>query len=78
MQQFLWFGRQVDVADLKQYEFPDGSKRNWNYSYHNNPYFTLYENLNGLDRDRLLGQAYSTIKFTDWLSLKAGIGIDYY
>jgi len=33
MQQFLWFGRQVDVADLKQYEFPDGSKRNWNYSY---------------------------------------------
>jgi len=31
-----------------------------------------------LDRDRLLGQAYSTIKFTDWLSLKAGIGVDYY
>lgn len=78
MQQFMWFGRQVDVADLKQYKYPDGSKRNWNYSYHNNPYFTLYENLNGIDRDRLLGQATSTIKFTDWLSLKTGIGVDYY
>ncbi len=78
MQQFMWFGRQVDVADLKQYEYPDGSKRNWNYNYHNNPYFTLYENLNGLDRDRLLGQATSTIKIAEWLSFKTGIGIDYY
>lgn len=78
MQQFLWFGRQVDVADLKQYEYPDGSKRNWNYSYHNNPYFTLYENLNGIDRDRLLGQTSATVKFTDWFSLKTGLGIDYY
>ena len=78
MQQFLWFGRQVDVADLRQYRFPDGSKRNWNYSYHNNPYFTLYENLNGLDRDRLFGQGSINLKFTDWLNLKVGAGIDYF
>lgn len=78
MQQFMWFGRQVDIVDLKQYRNSDGSLRNWNYNYHNNPYFTLYENLNGVDRDRLLGQATATVKLANWLSFKTGIGVDYY
>lgn len=78
MQQFIWFGRQVDINDLKQYRFADGSKRNWNYSYHNNPYFTLYENLNGLERDRVFGQTNATVKFTDWMNLKLGVALDYY
>ncbi len=78
MQQFMWFGRQVDIQDLKKYKNSDGSLRNWNNYYHNNPYFTLYENLNGSERDRLLGQSSATIRITDWLSLKSGVGIDYY
>ena len=78
MQQFMWFGRQVDVVDLKQYRNPDGTLRNWNYNYHNNPYFTLYENLNGVERDRLLGQASATVKLANWISFKTGAGIDYY
>ncbi len=78
MQQFFWFGRQVDIADLKTYKNPDGSKRNWNYNYHNNPYFTLHENLNTQVRDRFFGNAKASFKFTDWLSAKAGIGTDYY
>jgi len=78
MEQFIWFGRQVDIADLKKYTYSDGSKRNWNYSYHNNPYFTLYENLNGLDRDRVFGQGSTTVKFTDWMNLKLGASIDNY
>ncbi len=45
-QQFLWAARQVYYPDLKNYKNPDGSKYNWNYNYHNNPYFTLNENLN--------------------------------
>lgn len=78
MQQFMWFGRQVDVLDLKEYKYSDGSIRNWNSSYHNNPYFTLYENLNGVNRDRLIGQSSATIKLSNWISFKTGLGIDYY
>ncbi len=78
MQQFFWFGRQVDIADLKTYTYPDGSKRNWNYNYHNNPYFTLHENLNGNRRDRFYGNTKLSFKFTDWLSARVGIGADYY
>ena len=78
MQQFFWFGRQVDIEDLKTYTYPDGSKRNWNYNYHNNPYFTLHENLNGNRRDRFYGNTKMNFKFTDWLSAHIGIGADYY
>jgi len=78
MQQFYWFGRQVDIAKLKNYTNPDGSKFNWNYNYHNNPYFTLNENLNTMDRDRFYGNSKLNFKITDWLSARVGIGADYY
>jgi len=78
MQQFLWSGRQNNIPDLKQYKYADGTKRNWNYNFHNNPYFTLHENLNGLARDRFYGNAHVTYKITDWLTAKIGSGVDFY
>ncbi len=78
MQQFIWSGRQVDIPGLKQYKNADGTKRNWNYNYHNNPYFTLHENLNGMERDRFYGNTHVSYKLTDWLIAKGGLGIDYY
>jgi TonB-linked SusC/RagA family outer membrane protein len=77
-QQFLWAARQVYYPDLKNYTNADGSKYNWNYNYHNNPYFTLNENLNTLDRDRLFGNAKALYKFTNDLSAFIRTGIDYY
>lgn len=53
-----------------------GYKYNWNYNYHNNPYFTLYENLNTLDRDRFFGNFKITYKFTDYLSAMIRTGGD--
>ncbi|MDO9255234.1 MAG: SusC/RagA family TonB-linked outer membrane protein [Bacteroidales bacterium] len=76
MQQFIWSGRQNNIPDLAQYTFTDGTKRNWNYNYHNNPYFTLYENTNKMNRDRLYGNTKATYKFTDYLSAKIGVAID--
>jgi TonB-linked SusC/RagA family outer membrane protein len=76
MQQFIWSGRQNDIPDLAQYTYADGTKRNWNYNYHNNPYFTLYENTNKMNRDRLYGNTKATYKFTDYLSAKVGVAID--
>jgi TonB-linked SusC/RagA family outer membrane protein len=78
MQQFVWFGRQVDIAALKNYQNADGSKYNWNYNYHNNPYFTLYENLNGLNRNRLFGNVKANYRLNDWLSVFVRTGTDYY
>lgn len=78
MQQFIWAGRQNVITDLKQYTNEDGSKRNWNYNYHNNPYFTLHENLNGMSRDRLYGNTNVNYKITEFLVAKAGVGVDYY
>ncbi len=93
VQQQNWFGRQVDIAALKDYENQElgfayadipltagkgiaGYKYNWNYNYHNNPYFTLYENTNSLDRDRFYGNVKATYKLTDWLSAMIRTGGD--
>jgi len=76
MQQFIWSGRQNNIPDLKQYTYEDGSKRNWNYNYHNNPYFTLHENTNKMVRDRIYGNSRITYKFTDYLSARVGVGVD--
>ncbi len=78
MQQFFWFGRQVDISKLKTYTNPDGSKYNWNYNFHNNPYFTLNENLNALTRDRVYGNAKVLFKIYKDFSAFVRTGIDYY
>ncbi|MBT1710939.1 SusC/RagA family TonB-linked outer membrane protein [Fulvivirgaceae bacterium PWU5] len=78
MQQFVWFGRQVDIAELKNYQNAAGEKYSWNYNYHNNPYFTLNENLNGMDRNRVYGNVKAQYRFNDWLSVFVRTGTDYY
>ncbi|KAA9338308.1 SusC/RagA family TonB-linked outer membrane protein [Hymenobacter busanensis] len=81
MQQFVWFGRQVDISELKNYSKPNdisGTKYNWNYNYHNNPYFTLYENQNNDRRDRVIGNLTLTYSPVQWLTLTARTTNDFY
>jgi len=78
MQQFIWFGRQVNMDNLRSYTNADGSKNSWNYNYHNNPFFTLYENTNSMQRERFLGNAKVSYQFTDWLSGFVRSGGDIY
>ncbi|MDU0371070.1 SusC/RagA family TonB-linked outer membrane protein [Hymenobacter endophyticus] len=77
MQQFVWFGRQVNIAELKDYN-RGGQKYNWNYNYHNNPYFTLYENLNDDRRDRVIGNITLSYSPTSWLTLTGRTTNDFY
>lgn len=75
-----WFGRQVDVKDLKAHyndEFANGFPYNWNSNYHDNPYFNVYKNLHGRAKDRIFGYASASYKFHDWLNLTARIGNDW-
>ena len=79
MQQFTWTGRQVDYTLLRDKQRnPDGSIYNWNHNYHNNPYMTLLENLNPMNRDRLIGNAMVKYQFTPWLSAFVRSGGDIY
>ena len=76
-----WFGRQVDMTDLKENwetTMPNGMPYNWNSNYHNNPYWTVYKNTNSRKRERVYGNVSLSYQLTDWLSLMGRYGIDYY
>jgi TonB-linked SusC/RagA family outer membrane protein len=79
MQQFTWTGRQVDYTLLRDKQRnADGSIFNWNHNYHNNPYMTLYEDLNKMRRDRFFGNAMVKYQFADYLSAYIRSGGDIY
>ena len=76
-----WFGRQVDMKDLKDKwdtKDVDGNYYNWINAFHVNPYFNLYNNTNEYGRDRLIGKGSLWVKPTDWLKFEGRAGYDYY
>ena len=69
-----WYGRHVDTEQLRNYWQPGLENRqqfNFNYNYHDNPYFNLYENTNAQALDRIIGNVTLAYRFTDWLTLQA-------
>jgi TonB-linked SusC/RagA family outer membrane protein len=85
MQSFIWFGRQVDMDALKNYKCTgneptgcaDGGQYNWNYNYHNNPYWEQLVNTNGDERDRVIGHVESTYQLSDWITATGRVGRDW-
>ncbi|WP_268121864.1 SusC/RagA family TonB-linked outer membrane protein [Roseivirga pacifica] len=78
---WIWYGRQINTNNLRNYWMPglEGQQQfNYNYNYHDNPYFTTYENTNGQNKDRMFGTVSATYQFTDELSLMVRTGIDFY
>jgi TonB-linked SusC/RagA family outer membrane protein len=86
MQSFIWFGRQVDMDALRDYRCwdnaptacTDGGQFNWNYNYHNNPFWEQLVNTNEDNRDRVLGHVSGTYQLTDWITLTGRVGRDWY
>jgi TonB-linked SusC/RagA family outer membrane protein len=78
MLQFTWFGRQVDVSQLKNYLDANGNSFNWNNAYYSNPYFMAYENTVGQTKNRFIGSAELNYKIIDGLSANFRTGTDYY
>ncbi|MBX2898508.1 MAG: SusC/RagA family TonB-linked outer membrane protein [Cyclobacteriaceae bacterium] len=75
-----WLPRSVKVSDLQNYWMPglEGRRQyNFNYNYHDNPYFTMYENTNGQYVDRMIGNVSLKYDFTSWLSLQVRTAQDY-
>ena len=76
---FIWFGRQVDMEQLKNYQAPGSIYQyNWNYNYWTNPYYVLNLSTRFNEKDRLYGNMLATYKFTPWLTLTARTGTDVY
>jgi TonB-linked SusC/RagA family outer membrane protein len=78
MQQFVWFGRQVDMKALKNnYLRSDGTQLNWNTNYHDNPYWMQLVNGNEDNRDRVIGSVDLTYRVNDWATALVRVGQDH-
>jgi TonB-linked SusC/RagA family outer membrane protein len=78
MLQFTWFGRQVDLNRLKDYEDDNGNDINWNHSYYSNPYWVAYKNTTSQRRDRFFGNVSLNYKIVEGLTANFRTGNDYY
>lgn len=85
LEQFFWFGRQVDVNALRDWRQmgavnggPDSREFNWNYNFHNNPFFTQEGNSLADSRDRVMVQGTAQYSFAPWLSAQLQSGSDIY
>ncbi len=75
-----WLPRSVNLEDMKNYWMKglEGQRQfGWNYNYHDNPYFTLYENTNSQYVDRLIGNISLKYDFTSYLSLQLRTATDF-
>lgn len=78
---WVWFGRQINMNSLRNYWQPglEGRQQfNYNYNWHDNPFFTLNENTNGFDKNRVFGNARVDMNITPSLSLMLRTGVDYF
>lgn len=82
---FNWFGRQVDTKALQNFAQggasnggPATREFNWNYSYHNNPYWVMSENPQLDDRDRLIGSISANYQIADGFKASVRTGSDIY
>ncbi len=74
-----WLGRGANVGAMRDYWMAgreDLNQFNFNYNYHDNPYFGLYENTNSQDIDRVFGNLSVNYDFTKDLSLMVRGGTD--
>jgi TonB-linked SusC/RagA family outer membrane protein len=82
---FNWFGRQVDIEALRNFGQgglvnggPATREFNWNYSYHNNPFWQQEENPQLDDRDRLIGSVSMNYQFAEGFNAMLRTGSDIY
>ena len=86
MEGMIWFGRQVDMNALKANYNQPGSinggpadrEYNWNYNFHNNPFWLQNDNPLTDARDRIVASASATYKLLDWVNATLSSGSDIY
>ena len=82
----MWFGRQVDLEALRNTynesaalnNGPANREFNWNYSFHNNPFWLQYDNPEVDARDRFIGNVAATYKLAEGIDASLRTGSDIY
>ncbi len=75
-----WGPRSLNIENLKDYWQPglEGIQQfSYNYTFFDNPYFTLFENTNSFNRDRVFGNLSVKQQITPEISLAIRTGMDY-
>ncbi len=75
-----WGPRSLNIKALEDYWQPgldDVQQYSFNYTYFDNPYFTLLENRNSFNRDRVFGNISATYQINEFLSASLRSGMDY-
>lgn len=75
-----WGPRSLNIENLKEYWQPglEGVQHySYNYTYFDNPYFTLLENRNSFNRDRVFGNLSASYDITQHLTASIRSGMDY-
>jgi len=75
-----WGPRSLNIENMKNYWQPglEGVQQySFNYTYFDNPYFTLLENRNSFNRDRVFGNISLKQSLTENLSFSVRSGMDY-
>jgi TonB-linked SusC/RagA family outer membrane protein len=80
---YVWSARQINMKTLKENwdERDDAGNYtyyNWNNNYHMNPYFTVNENRNSYQRDRIFAKSSLHYQPLEYLKFEARAGVDYY
>jgi len=79
LEQFVWFGRQVDMNALRAQQYDaNGNLFNWNYNYHNNPFWLQDYNPETDNRDRTIINGSVSYRPTTWLNATLRSGTDFY
>lgn len=78
-----WAGRQVNMKSLKDnWDQKDAAGNytyyNWIDQWHMNPYFTVNENTNSYQRDRVFAKSSLFYQPFEWLKFEGRVGVDYY
>ncbi len=77
----LWEGRQVQTPLHEDYWYKglEGLQPfTYNFRFNDNPYYTMYENLNPLDKDRLIGNINVNVELFPSVTLFLRTGVDYF
>lgn len=78
-----WAGRQVNMKSLKDnWDQKDAAGNytyyNWIDQWHMNPYFTVNENTNSYQRNRIFAKSSLFYQPFEWLKFEGRFGMDYY
>lgn len=76
---WIWEGRQVRTDKMRDYwvKGQEGTQPfTYNYAFNDNPYYTVYENLNGVKKDRWVGNVSLNYQILPALNLMLRTGLD--